>query len=271
MSPLAEGPCESFLLLPGENLWSAGVRGFLYCLALAYVFVGVAYASDIFMCSIEIITSKRRTIVRWDEERQERVEREVLVWNATVANLTLMAFGSSAPEIMLAVVITLTNLGKDTSNDDGLGTFTIIGSAAFNLLIITAICIVSVPTPDVKRIQEVGVFMLTSAWSIFAYLWMLIVLVAISPNVIEPWEAWLTLAFFPIMVLTAYCQDNHWWCRRHKSVGVADGSQAVSPIFNNDNIGYTFFIDLTLTYSHWRFQTQCSRGQQHLASYIWAI
>ena len=221
------GPCESSILIPGENLWNEGVRGFLYILALLYIFMGVAIASDIFMCSIEMITSKKRTIVRWDEEKQERVEREVLLWNETVANLTLLALGSSAPEILLATWESIKNLGRDTSNDDGLGTFTIIGSAAFNLLIITAICIMSVPTPETKYIQELGVFVLTSIWSIFAYLWMLIVLVGISPNVIEPWEAWVTLAFFPLLVLSAYCQDNGWWCKRNKSVGVEDGSQSV--------------------------------------------
>lgn len=226
-----EDLCESYLLLPAENLWSVGVRAFLYIFALLYIFIGVAIASDIFMCSIEMITSKKRTIVKWDEEKQERVEKEVLIWNETVANLSLMALGSSAPEILMAIVETLQNLGKDTSQDDGLGTFTIIGSAAFNLLIITAICIMTVPTPTVKIIHELGVFILTSIWSIFAYLWMLIVLVAITPNIIDPWEAWVTFAFCPVMVLTAYCQDNGWWCRRKKTVGVVEGSQAVSCMF----------------------------------------
>ena len=73
-------PCESYILLPAENLWHEGVRGFLYCLALIYLFLGIAIVSDVFMSSIEVITSKKRTVVRWDEERQDRVEKEVLVW-----------------------------------------------------------------------------------------------------------------------------------------------------------------------------------------------
>ena len=224
-------PCESYILLPAENLWHEGVRGFLYCLALIYLFLGIAIVSDVFMSSIEVITSKKRTVVRWDEERQDRVEKEVLVWNETVANLTLMALGSSAPEILLAVIETVTNLdkiGNIDEEDDGLGTFTIIGSAAFNLLMITAVCIVSVPTPEIKKIFELGVFVLTSIWSIFAYLWMLIVIQAISPGEIEIWEAWVTLAFFPLLVLMAYCQDNGWWCRKNTSVS---DSQTVSVVF----------------------------------------
>ena len=64
----------------------------------------------------------------------------IQVWNETVANLTLMALGSSAPEILIAVIETVSNL--DATTDDGLGIYTIIGSASFNLLIISAICIV---------------------------------------------------------------------------------------------------------------------------------
>lgn len=205
-----EERCSSWLLFPAENLWHEAVRGALYIVALLYLFMGIAIASDVFMSSIEVITSKKRKVVRWDEERQVRVEKEVLVWNETVANLTLMALGSSAPEILLAVGETVQKLDVDVDSD-GLGTFTIIGSAAFNLLIITAICVLSVPSPDTKGIKELGVFALTSCWSIFAYVWMLIVLAWISPGVIDPWEAWVTLAFFPAMVLTAYSQDCGWW------------------------------------------------------------
>ena len=49
-----------------------------------------------------------------------------------MANLTLMALGSSAPEIMLAVLETIINLEEEPKE---LGSNTIVGSAAFNLLI----------------------------------------------------------------------------------------------------------------------------------------
>ncbi|XP_046340935.1 sodium/calcium exchanger 3-like isoform X9 [Haliotis rufescens] len=222
--PAGLSRCESWLLLPAENLWSKELRGFLYIVAMIYFFMGIAISSDAFMCSIEVITSKKRTIVRWDEEKQEKVEREILIWNETVANLTLMALGSSAPEILLATIEAALRLGSETT-EDSLGTFTIIGSAAFNLLIITAICIVSVPTPNVKSIKELGVFVLTSIWSIWAYVWMLLVVAYISPNVVDPWEAWLTLCFFPMFVLMAYCQDSGWWCKKKRVEGIESGEE----------------------------------------------
>lgn len=211
--------CASWLLLPAENLWNVGIRAFIYILAILYLFLGVAISSDIFMGSIETITSKKRTIVAWDAEKEEKHEREVLVWNETVANLTLMALGSSAPEILLATIEMIFTLG-DTEPADSLGTFTIIGSASFNLFVISSICVVSVSSPNVKYIKEFGVFIVTTIWSVWAYVWMLLVVQYISPGVIEPWEAWVTLLYMPMFVLNAYAQDCGWWCKKCKKTKV---------------------------------------------------
>ena len=70
---------------------------------LADLFIGVALFSDIFMGSIEEITSKTKK-VRIDGQKVE-----VKVWNDTVANLSLMALGSSAPEILLSTVELMTS------------------------------------------------------------------------------------------------------------------------------------------------------------------
>ena len=54
--------------------------------------------------SIEAITSQTQIITYKDPETGEDMGREMPVWNETVANLTLMALGSSAPEILLNVL-----------------------------------------------------------------------------------------------------------------------------------------------------------------------
>ena len=58
--------------------------------------------------------------------------KKTLVWNPTLANLTLMALGSSAPEIILNIYETLITLGGTPGE---LGASTIVGSAAFNFLV----------------------------------------------------------------------------------------------------------------------------------------
>ena len=55
--------------------------------------VGISIVSDIFMQSIEMITSKKRVVKYYDPEAQVMEKKEVLIWNETVANLTLMALG----------------------------------------------------------------------------------------------------------------------------------------------------------------------------------
>ena len=87
-----------------------------------------------------------------------------------------MALGSSAPEIMLAVVETVMLIEDEPEE---LGPNPIVGSAAFNLLIITAVSIVSVD--EIKCIDDLGVFTITSIFSVFAYVWMLVVLTVWTP------------------------------------------------------------------------------------------
>lgn len=70
----------------------------------------------------------------------------VNVWNDTVSNLTLMAFGSSTPEILLSIIELV---AKDMYTGD-LGANTIVGSASFNLLLIIALCISSIPSTEVR-------------------------------------------------------------------------------------------------------------------------
>ena len=189
---------------------------------MCYFFVGIAIASDIFMNSIEAMTAKEREIAKWDNEKKEMVKFNVRIWNETVANLTLMALGSSAPEILLATIEAATKLGTDTGNEDSLGTFTIIGSAAFNLLMITSVCIVSVPDNEPKKIREFGVFAVTSVWSLLAYIWMLLVVRFITPNQIDPWEAWVTLGMMPLFVIMAYMQDQGWCCKLCQDNAIED-------------------------------------------------
>ena len=70
----------------------------VWCVVLCWMFVpGVALGADRFLSAIEIITSKEYKIVR-KVDGQLR-EFHLNVWNATVANLTVMALGSAAPEV----------------------------------------------------------------------------------------------------------------------------------------------------------------------------
>lgn len=57
-----------------------------------------------------------------------------------------------------------------------LGPSTIVGSASFNLLVISGVSIIGVGL-EPKKIEQVGVFAITSISSLFAYIWLYIVLI----------------------------------------------------------------------------------------------
>lgn len=178
-------------------------RATIYFVGLMYMFVGVSIIADRFMASIEVITSQeRRVTVR--KPNGEKVVATVRVWNETVSNLTLMALGSSAPEILLSVV----EVCGHNFDAGELGPNTIVGSAAFNMFVIIGLCVSVIPDGQTRKVKHLRVFFVTASWSIFAYTWLYLILAVITPGVVEIWEGLLTLAFFPLCVVFAYVADR---------------------------------------------------------------
>lgn len=126
------------------------------------------------------------------------------IWNATVANLTLMALGSSAPEILLSVISTCKDLEAIPPE---LGPSTIVGSAAFNLLCISAVSIISVggEEEEIKQIDDMWVFGVTSILSLWAYIWMYI---CVEDNRVNVTEGIMTCVFFVALIVISYTADR---------------------------------------------------------------
>eukprot|EP00658_Telonema_sp_P-2_P048972 TRINITY_DN3723_c0_g1_i7.p1 TRINITY_DN3723_c0_g1~~TRINITY_DN3723_c0_g1_i7.p1 ORF type:complete len:869 (+),score=224.76 TRINITY_DN3723_c0_g1_i7:158-2764(+) len=185
----------------------------IYMIPLLWSFLGVALIADIFMGAIEEITSKE-TVTKLEVRKEVgspiMVERDftVKVWNDTVANLTLMALGSSAPEILLSVIEVLSN----NFFSGELGPSTIVGSAAFNMFIIISVCILAIDEGDSRTIMDFNVFLITAVGSLIAYGWLAFILVGNSEDIVEPWEAVVTLGFFPVLVIVAFLADAKKWC-----------------------------------------------------------
>lgn len=155
------------------------------------------------MAAIEVITSQEREV----QVRKPNGDNHIVVvrvWNETVANLTLMALGSSAPEILLSVI----EIWAKNFQAGDLGPSTIVGSAAYNLFVIISLCVWVIPKGEVRKIKHLCVFFVTATWSVFAYIWLYLILAVISPGEVEVWEGLLTFMFFPTTVLTAYMADR---------------------------------------------------------------
>ncbi|XP_070771573.1 sodium/calcium exchanger 1b isoform X3 [Enoplosus armatus] len=167
------------------------------------MFLGVSIIADRFMASIEVITSQEKEITI-KKPNGETTTTTVRIWNETVSNLTLMALGSSAPEILLSVIEVI---GHEFSAG-ALGPSTIVGSAAFNMFVIIGLCVYVVPDGETRKVKHLRVFFVTATWSIFAYIWLYLILSVISPGVVQVWEGLLTFLFFPICVVFAWVADR---------------------------------------------------------------
>ncbi|XP_056140638.1 solute carrier family 8 member 4a isoform X1 [Lampris incognitus] len=178
-------------------------RAIVYFAALIYMFLGMSIIADRFMSSIEVITSQEKEITI-KKPNGETTTATVRIWNETVSNLTLMALGSSAPEILLSVI----EVVGHEFEAGALGPSTIVGSAAFNMFIIIAICVYVVPENETRKIKHLRVFFVTATWSVFAYIWLYLILAVISPGEVEVWEAVLTFFFFPLCVMQAWIADR---------------------------------------------------------------
>ncbi|XP_076137549.1 sodium/calcium exchanger 2b isoform X3 [Alosa pseudoharengus] len=168
-----------------------------------YIFLGVSIIADRFMASIEVITSQEKEVTITMPNGETSVAT-VRIWNETVSNLTLMALGSSAPEILLSVIEVC---GHGFVSGE-LGPGTIVGSAAFNMFVIIAICVWVIPEGESRKIKHLRVFFVTAFWSIFAYIWLYLILSVITPGVVEVWEAVVTLLYFPVCVILAWIADR---------------------------------------------------------------
>ncbi|XP_050809427.1 sodium/calcium exchanger 3 isoform X4 [Gopherus flavomarginatus] len=200
--------CKEGVILPiwypeNPSLGDKIARVIVYFVALIYMFLGVSIIADRFMASIEVITSQEKEITV-KKPNGETTTTTIRVWNETVSNLTLMALGSSAPEILLSLIEVC---GHGFIAGD-LGPSTIVGSAAFNMFIIIAICVYVIPDGETRKIKHLRVFFVTSAWSIFAYIWLYMILAVFSPGVVQVWEGLLTLFFFPLCVVLAWVADR---------------------------------------------------------------
>ena len=69
------------------------------------------------------------------------------------------------------------------------------------------------------------VFFVTTASSVFAYVWLVLILTQFSPNVVELWEALLTFLFFPVLVITAYITDKGCFRRGKQKAPTAEDDE----------------------------------------------
>lgn len=104
--------CDSYLLFHGEAALADGFRATLYFLGLAYCFIGLSAITARFFRSMENVVKHSRKVVEIDPYTNAEVIRQEKVWNYAIADISLLAFGTSFPQISLATIDAIRNIGN---------------------------------------------------------------------------------------------------------------------------------------------------------------
>jgi Ca2+/Na+ antiporter len=97
-----------------------------------------------------------------------------------MANISLLTLGGAAPEIFLCFFSTFVDI---ESVPKVIGPMALIGSASFNVMVVTGMSIMVVP--NVKKVLSRTVFGVTVIFSLLAYAWLVIVLVVNTPGLVD--------------------------------------------------------------------------------------
>lgn len=111
-SSIGIGKCESYLVFSGETSLGESFRIFLYFMGLAYCFIGLSAITARFFRSMENVVKHSRKVVEIDPYTNTEIIRYEKVWNFTIADISLLAFGTSFPQISLATIDAIRNIGN---------------------------------------------------------------------------------------------------------------------------------------------------------------
>merc|ERR1719450_1314300 len=92
---------------------------------------------------------------------------------------------------------------------------------------IIGLCMYVIPDDEVRKIKHLRVFLVTATWSVFAYIWLYVILGFISYGKVESWEGLLTFIFFPLTVWTAYVAERRLLCYKWFSKAEEEGVVAL--------------------------------------------
>ncbi|KAK8967081.1 Magnesium/proton exchanger 1 [Platanthera guangdongensis] len=191
-------------LLHNEVFLFRGVRAFLYFSALGYCFIGLSVITARFFRSMEKIVKQTREITKIDPYTNTKVIKHERVWNYAIADISLLAFGTSFPQISLATIDAIRNIGQlnaGASTTRSTVTYLIKYSILAKECLFKAVSVFM----DEQAYHAISNDMLVKAGMI-----QVASLQVWSPKVITIWEASLTVVQFFLLLLHAYAQDKRW-------------------------------------------------------------
>ncbi|KAL2095463.1 hypothetical protein ACEWY4_010182 [Coilia grayii] len=137
-------------------------------------------------CSEQVVCKAGVLLPVWFPQNistEETAGRAVIYFSS----LLYMFLGVSiiADRFMAAIEVITSQICGHGFHAGELGPGAIVGSAAFNMFVIIGLCVSAIPAEQSRKIKHLRVFFVTAFWSIFAYIWLYLILAVISPGIVE--------------------------------------------------------------------------------------
>ena len=111
-SVMGHQKCDISLLFTFETSLGGRSLTTLYFFGLAYCFIGLSAITARFFRSMENVVKHSREVVVTDPITKVETVTNAKVWTFAIADISLLAFGTSFPQISLATIDAIRNLGS---------------------------------------------------------------------------------------------------------------------------------------------------------------
>ncbi len=126
------------------------------------------------------------------------------------------------------------------------------GTSIFNLLIVTAISLFSLPGKKTLKIDDYALYINYAACSVLAWGWLLIILNLISPNVIEIWEAIILFLIYVVLLSVSFLVNKHLRMKKvknfNKSPELSNNSRSSYDLAYEGKLVFYLFFNLNLKF-----------------------
>jgi Ca2+/Na+ antiporter len=190
MLPLLEG-----LDIPWENVDESFFGILLECIVLFYTFIGLAI-----VCDEHLVPALDTLCMRW------KIPEDV-------AGATFMAFGSAAPEIIIAAVTTIQAADEPDPDAVALGVTSVVGSGLLAFSVIPAICGIYGSDPAGLTLKRRPLLRDNLAYLVS----LLMLMYTIADGQVHAWEAGccLTIYFCYLFVIVFARSIRAWYLRQY--------------------------------------------------------
>jgi hypothetical protein len=213
-------------------LWFSRVLVFIL---MIYLYIGIGKITEIFLTSIENFRNSIFSTVQIDNEndliKNTTQNHEKNICRNYLVNSAIQYFGFNYFELIFILIELIKTFKSKVYSTTSISL--IIGTSSFNILLVTACCLLSLQSAKSKffKIKNYSLFINFTIWSSMSFIWLYSILYLISPNRIDLWESLTTIALNLGLLI------NWFLINRRKY-----SNDQIKKIVSEDDEGYIIFL-----------------------------